>query len=104
MLAALNALRRAGADDHLGSIVFFLHVCEDEGVPITDLAHLYAFSESSTSRYVHALARPSPQRNLPSLVRVVRHPQDGRRHLVYLTEDGRSLRDRIAAAFAAPGG
>jgi DNA-binding MarR family transcriptional regulator len=99
MLAGLNALRRTDKELHLGSILAFLHVCSNEGVPITDLAHLYAFSESSTSRYVHALTRPSPRGKRSGLIRVVRPTADARRHLVYLTEDGRRLRDEIAATF-----
>jgi DNA-binding MarR family transcriptional regulator len=99
MLAGLNKLRLAGKNLPLGSILAFLHVCGEEGIPVTDLAHLYAFSESSSSRYVHALTRSPPDGKRQGLVRVVRHAGDGRRHLVYLTEDGRRLRDEIAAAF-----
>jgi DNA-binding MarR family transcriptional regulator len=100
MLAGLEVFRRAGKDLPLGSILAFLHVCSEEGIPVTDLAHLYAFSESSSSRYVRALTRSSPGGDRKGLVRIVRHAGDGRRHLVYLTEDGRHLRDEIAAALA----
>jgi DNA-binding MarR family transcriptional regulator len=101
MLAGLVVFRHTDKNLPLGSIMAFLHVCSEEGVPVTDLAHLYAFSESSSSRYVRTLTRAPPGGKRKGLVRVVRHAGDGRRHLVYLTEDGRRLRDEIAVALAA---
>ncbi len=82
----------------------FLHVCDCEGVSVKHLAYLCGLSVASTSRFVHALD-VSVDGNAASergLVRVMQHPEDGRRRSVFLTERGRQLRDEIDALFTSP--
>ncbi len=100
-LSSVGMLRAADKNIQLGSVIAFLHVCESEGMSIKVLAHLYGYSESSMSRYVHALAEPSKRGSAikhDGLVAIARHPDDSRRRLVFLTTDGRRLREAILSS------
>ncbi len=89
LLAVIGALQREHANLRLESIIVFLQVCKDDGLSIKDLVFLTGLGESMVSRSVEALRWPD------GLVRVVQHPGDGRRRLVFLDERGLQLRARI---------
>jgi DNA-binding MarR family transcriptional regulator len=91
----------------LGSIIAFLHICDEECVAIKELAHRYGYSESSMSRFVHALTDAGPQvTRSPAvcldLVAITTHPSDLRRRLVCLTAEGRRLRAAVQASLQVP--
>nr|WP_279590142.1 winged helix DNA-binding protein [Rhizomicrobium palustre] len=69
------------------SVIVFLSVCENEGLSIKDLVFACGLGESMVSRTVDALAQPDQG----ALLETVRHPTDGRRRLVYLTEAGQAV-------------
>lgn len=97
MLSALRMLLQKNRNMHLESILVFLRVCGNDGLSIKDLVYLCGLSESMVSRSVESLRAP----NKGGLVRIVQHPSDGRRRLVFLTEEGLRLRDEIGQTFAA---
>lgn len=93
ILGCVEAFRAFDRDIQLGSIIAFLHICDNEGAPIKNLAHRCGFSESSMSRYVHSLSLGAAVR--PGLVEIVAHPDDRRRRLVFLTAAGANLKDEL---------
>ena len=104
LLALIETMRLSSRDVSLPGIVLFLHVCEHDGISIKDLVYLSGYGESLVSRAVerlHASDPPGRPEGLDgSLVAVTRHPEDGRRRLVFLTEAGRQLKLRIERALA----
>jgi DNA-binding MarR family transcriptional regulator len=100
LLTVIEALRAACGDVSLAGVVLFLHVCEHDGISIKDLVFLSGYGESLVSRAVDRLSRTEKGDMGAALVRVTRHPGDGRRRLVHLTDAGLALRARIAGAFA----
>ena len=104
MLATISAFRQRNCDISLTSIVAFLHVCENEGVTVKELAYLCGVSEASISRSLQTLRLPSARGDgivHHGLVRVFQHPDDGRRRIVYLTEDGCELRNAVDRTLSA---
>jgi DNA-binding MarR family transcriptional regulator len=95
ILSALNALSVRCRDDDLSRIKVFLDVCIHNGICIGDIAELSGLSVTKVSRAVEALRMAGEQ----GLVEVHHHPSDGRRRLVFLTEDGMQLRDQIELIF-----
>jgi DNA-binding MarR family transcriptional regulator len=93
--AALNTVSQRCEDDSLGCITVFLCVCEHNGSCIKDIVHLCGLSEAKVSRSVEALRLSGPD----GLVDVHRHPTDGRKRLVFLTEDGEALRSEMEHIF-----
>lgn len=104
LLALIAAVRLASRDVSLPGVVLFLHICEHDGISIKDLVYLSGYGESLVSRAVDRLRGASDSGNLKdlggALVTVTRHPEDGRRRLVYLTEAGRKLKTRIMRALS----
>ena len=102
LLALIETMRLSSREVSLPGIVLFLHVCEHDGISIKDLVYLSGYGESLVSRAVdrlHASDPPGRPEGLGgSLVAVTRHPDDGRRRLVFLTEAGRALKLRIERA------
>jgi len=104
LLATIGAFRQRHCDISLTNIVAFLHVCENEGVTVKELAYLCGASEASISRSLQALRLPAASRDgivHHGLVQVFQHPDDGRRRVVYLTEDGCELRNVVDRTLSA---
>lgn len=95
---ALKIISRQCRDDSLGCLTIFLCVCEYDGICIKDIVHRCGFSEAKTSRSVETLRCSGKN----GLVDVHRHPTDGRKRLVYLTEDGQALRAEMEHLFNDP--
>ena len=93
--AALSVLARRFQDDNLGCITVYLCICEHNGICIKDIVHLCGLSEAKASRSVEALRHMDGG----GLVDVYRHPTDGRKRLVYLTENGEALRREMECIF-----
>ncbi len=104
LLALIEAVRLSSRDVSLPGVVLFLHICERDGISIKDLVYLSGYSESLVSRAVDRLRGEGGAGKLKdlggALVTVTRHPEDGRRRLVYLTEAGRVLKARITRALS----
>jgi len=104
LLALIETMRLSSRDVSLPGIVLFLHVCERDGISIKDLVYLSGYGESLVSRAVDRLRGADDSGRLEgfggALVEVTRHPQDGRRRLVFLTEAGRALKLRIERVLA----
>ncbi len=94
---ALKTVSHRCRDDNLGCITVFLRVCEHNGIWFKDLVYLCGLSEAKVSRSVEALRLSGKH----GLVDVRRHPTDGRRRLIFLTEEGVRLRDEMERIFAA---
>lgn len=93
--AALNTVSQRCGDDSLGCISVYLCVCQHNGSCIKDIVHLCGLSEAKVSRSVEALRLVGTE----GLVDVRRHPIDGRKRLVFLTEDGEALRNEMEHIF-----
>lgn len=104
LLALIDAVRLSSRDVSLPGVVLFLLVCEHDGISIKELVYLSGYGESLVSRAVERLHGAEGSRKLAdfggALVTVTRHPEDGRRRLVFLTEAGRALKKRIDRALA----
>jgi DNA-binding MarR family transcriptional regulator len=93
--AALSTMSRRCRDDNLGCITVFLCICEHNGICIKDVVHLCGLSEAKVSRSVEALRLLDGG----GLVDVHRHPTDGRKRLVFLTDNGEALRKEMEHIF-----
>lgn len=104
LLALIEAVRLSSHDVSLPGVVLFLHVCEHDGISIKELVYLSGYGESLVSRAVDRLRGVDGTSRLAdvggALVSVARHPHDGRRRLVFLTEAGKALKARIDRALA----
>ena len=104
LLALIDAVRLSSRDVSLPGVVLFLHVCEHDGISIKDLVYLSGYGDSLESRAVDRLRGADGLEKLNdlggALVAVTRHPEDGRRRLVFLTEAGHELKTRITRALA----
>jgi DNA-binding MarR family transcriptional regulator len=97
MLSALQSFLRNDRNMHLEGILVFLRVCEGDGLSIKDLVYLCGLGESMVSRSVESLRSQKG-----GLVRIEQHPDDRRRRLVFLTEEGLRLREEIGQILATP--
>jgi DNA-binding MarR family transcriptional regulator len=76
----------------------FLYVCENEGLTVQDLAVVGRLTQSTASRCLRALGPPDSEWSLQpalGLVRAYLHPNDGRSHVIQLTERGLDMRERL---------
>jgi DNA-binding MarR family transcriptional regulator len=99
LLVLIEAVRLSSRDVSLPGIVLFLHICDRDGISIKDLVYLSGYGESLVSRAVDRLSGANGAGRLKdlggALVSVTRHPEDGRRRLIFLTEAGRRLKLRV---------
>lgn len=96
--SALDTVTRHCRDETLGCITVYLRVCEHNGICIKDLVYLSGLSEAKVSRSVEALRLSGSG----GLVEVRRHPHDGRKRLVFLTDDGLRLCSEMERLFPEP--
>lgn len=104
LLALIESVQLASRDISLPGVVLFLHICEHDGISIKDLVYLSGYGESLVSRAIDRLRGFGDAQRLSefggALVTVTRHPEDGRRRMVFLTEAGRALKARIERTLA----
>lgn len=98
LLEALILLK--GLEPRIGvnELVAFLHVCEQEGLSVQELARGAKLTQSTASRSLRSLGPAgSPWSQPPSvgLVEAFLNPADGRSHVIHLTAKGREIRDRL---------
>jgi DNA-binding MarR family transcriptional regulator len=100
VLKTLEYFRARAPDVSLNSIVAFLQICEHEGAALKDIAYICRLTDATASRSVRALAAPETIGALPpalGLIEIFQNPDDARGRLVFLTQEGRALRDAIDA-------
>ena len=98
VLAALHLFKAFDARVSVNEVMAFLYVCENEGLTVQDLAMVGRLTQSTASRSLRALGPADSEWSLQpalGLVRAYLHPNDGRSHVIQLTELGLDLRDRI---------
>lgn len=97
ILAALECFRDISPTVVLSDLVVFLYVCENEGLNVTELAHLARMTEASASRRARAMGPPDMPYTLAPSMDLIGGFQgvDGRERLMYLTEKGVALRARL---------
>ncbi|MGE0595861.1 MAG: MarR family winged helix-turn-helix transcriptional regulator [Hyphomonadaceae bacterium] len=102
-LAAIEAMRRLSDRLTLNDAAVFLYVCENEGVNLRELSQLTGISASAASRLSRRLAEANIRYALaPSvgLIEIRDADNDRRSRTLFLTEQGRGLRDHVAALIA----
>ena len=100
LLAALHLFKTLDARVSVNEVMAFLYVCENEGLTVQDLAVVARLTQSTASRSLRALGPADSEWSLQpalGLVRAYLHPNDGRSHVIQLTERGQDLRERLDA-------
>jgi DNA-binding MarR family transcriptional regulator len=100
VLEALLAFKALNPRVSLNEIVAFLYTCENEGLTVQDLSVVAGLTQSTASRSVRALGPAGSgwtQQPALGLVEAFLHPDDGRSHVIHLSEKGRDVRDRLDA-------
>ena len=98
LLEAILALKALDARISVNEIIAFLYVCENEGLSVQELAYIGGLTQSTASRSLRSLGRPdSPWSQPPALglVDAYLNPNDGRSHVIQLTDKGRALREDL---------
>jgi DNA-binding MarR family transcriptional regulator len=97
-------LKALDARVSLNEVLAFLHVCEDEGLTVQELAEVAQLTQSTASRSLRALGPAGSewaQAPALGLVEAFLNPYDGRSHVILLTDRGRALRERLDAVLRA---
>ncbi len=97
-LEVIERMRRREPAVCLTHILTFLYVCENEGLNVAELASVSRTTRATASRSARALApRAMPGSLAPhlGLVEQRSNPINAHGRLLYLTEEGRRLRDEF---------
>lgn len=94
MLAAMEAARQADPALSSTGLLVFLYVCENPGLNIRELAQVAGLTEATASRAALALTVR------PALLAGAPNPRDGRGRILFPTDAGVALRDRIEGLIA----
>jgi DNA-binding MarR family transcriptional regulator len=100
LLQALHVFKALDARVSVNEIVAFLYVCENEGLTVQELADVARLTQSTASRSVRALGPAGSEWAQPpalGLVEAYLNPNDGRSHVIHLSEHGRQVRERLDA-------
>lgn len=98
VLACLHLFKTLDPRVSVNEIMAFLYVCENEGLTVQDLAVVGRLTQSTASRSLRALGPADSEWSLQpalGLVRAYLHPNDGRSHVIQLTERGLDMRERL---------
>ena len=100
VLQALHAFKALDPRISVNEVIAFLYAAENEGLTVQDMADIAGMTQSTASRSLRALGRPDSEwSHAPALglLEAYLNPQDGRSHVIHLTERGREIRDRLDA-------
>ena len=103
ILAALELFRGEDLPRSLSSFLLFLYVCENEGLTVSELAHVTHTSVAMTARVVKMLAGDTTETPLApdrSIFILKDSPLDKRLKLVHLSMHGKLLRNRCETLIA----
>ena len=98
LLASLHLFKALDPRVSVNEVMAFLYVCENEGLTVQDLAVVGRLTQSTASRSLRALGPADSEWSLQpalGLVRAYLHPNDGRSHVIQLTERGLDMRERL---------
>jgi DNA-binding MarR family transcriptional regulator len=98
VLACLHLFKALDPRVSVNEIMAFLYVCENEGLTVQDLAAVGRLTQSTASRSLRALGPADSEWSLQpalGLVRAYLHPNDGRSHVIQLTDRGLDMRERL---------
>ncbi|CAN7490076.1 MarR family winged helix-turn-helix transcriptional regulator [Phenylobacterium sp. LjRoot164] len=100
LIEALALFRNLNPTITVNEIAAFLHVCDEEGLTIQQLASVAQMTEPTTSRSIRSFGPPQSEwARAPAcgLVEAFLNPNDGRSRVLHLTAAGREVRDRLDA-------
>jgi DNA-binding MarR family transcriptional regulator len=97
LLEALELFRRIHPAISIIHVLAFLYVCENEGLNVSELAALCQTTCATASRTAHALASGGGEAAAinTALVELRTNPRNPKGRLLFLTEAGLRLRDRL---------
>jgi DNA-binding MarR family transcriptional regulator len=98
LLEALETLRAAEPAISLTHVLAFLYICENEGLNVSELASVCHTTIATASRTARALAAPETPDGLRPAAGWVEsrpNPTDSKGRVLFLTDEGRRLRDRL---------
>ena len=111
VLQALHLFKSLDPRVSVNEAIAFLYAAENDGLTVQEVAYLAGFTQSTASRSLRALGRAESewsQAPALGLLEAYLNPDDGRSHIIQLTDRGREVRDRLdaiirqAATIAAP--
>lgn len=100
---ALEVFRGTAAPGTISAFIAFLYVCENEGISLRALCQLCKVQLATGSRTVRGLAERDATGALPpfaGLIEIFQDPDDERARMIFLTAEGRGLRDRVQGVIA----
>jgi DNA-binding MarR family transcriptional regulator len=103
ILEALELFRARYALVTVRPLIVFLYVCENEGLNVSELAHVSDMSVSVAARLARALLAPEAADAMEpaaGLLEFRSSPRDARIKFIHLTERGRSLRAELDGLIA----
>jgi len=103
LLTALERFRDISPQITLNQVVTYLYVAENEGLSIQDLQHRLRTTQTTASRTVRSLGDAGGGWALPpalGLIEAFAAADDGRRHVLFLSEAGRALATRLGEGVA----
>lgn len=100
VLQALHLFKSLDPRVSVNEAIAFLYAAENDGLTVQEVAYLAGFTQSTASRSLRALGRADSewaQAPALGLLEAYLNPQDGRSHVIQLTDHGREIRDRLDA-------
>ncbi len=101
ILAAIEAFREESLPRSLTGLMLFLYICENEGLTVSELAHVARVHVAMSARIVKTMAGEAHETPLAPervIFELRSSPEDKRLKLIYLTERGRQIRARTRSA------
>ena len=103
ILAALEAFREENLPRSLTGLLLFLYICENEGLTVSELAHVARVHVAMAARIVKTMAGEAHETPLQPdrvIFELRNSPEDKRLKLIYLTERGLMIRARLEQLIA----
>ena len=98
ILAAIEAFREESLPRSLTGLTLFLYICENEGLTVSELAHVARVHVAMAARIVKTMAGEAHETPLAPervIFELRSSPEDKRLKLIYLTGRGRQIRVRL---------
>ena len=98
ILSAIEAFREESLPRSLTGLMLFLYICENEGLTVSELAHVARVHVAMAARIVKTMAGEAHETPLAPervIFELRSSPQDKRLKLIHLSERGRQIRARL---------